>query len=443
METLLQVDHQSLNSEDSPNPAGGTVVRALLTIKGVAAERTSRAPIGLAFVLDRSGSMGGERIEAARSASARAVERLHPDDVVSVVAFDDQVRTVAAPRSRGQHVGLAAALHAIEVGGSTNLSGGWLRGRQHMEQALGLLGSLPGSSRRVVLLTDGHANAGITDPSTLVELARTARAMGITTTTVGIGEGYDDDLLRAMADAGGGNAWYIERPDQSQDVLAEELGNLLAVSAQGLTVTLSLGEAVSVFTVHSDWPVSSPATGVLRFDLGDLYAAEPKPLLFELFVPHTVDAGLASAPTAIATLTVSADVITEAGGMEHRTVHLPLSATLDGQNRLVPEVERAVLLARAARAREEATRRQRDGDAHGAEEAMTFACQAILGSPLAQEEQFAEELSEQAADLTMLAEQYARHEFSERDAKYQMQRSYNQKRGKLGYDKTLSRRKAE
>ncbi len=89
-----------------------------------------------------------------------------------------------------------------------------------MEQALSLLGSLEGSSRRIVMLTDGHANAGITDPSTLVELARTARTMGITTTTIGVGEGYDDDLLRAMADAGGGNSWYVERPDQAQDVLA-------------------------------------------------------------------------------------------------------------------------------------------------------------------------------------------------------------------------------
>jgi Ca-activated chloride channel family protein len=306
-----------------------------------------------------------------------------------------------------------------------------------------MLGSLPGSSRRVVLLTDGHANVGITDPSTLIELARTARAMGITTTTVGIGEGYDDALLRAMADAGGGNAWYIEHPDQSQDVLAEELGNLLSVSAQGLTITLSLGEAVSVSTVHSDWPVSSSSTGVLHFDLGDLYAAEPRPLLFELFVPAPAVEGLASLPTAIATLTVRADVITEGGGVEHRTVHLPLSATLDGQNVLVPEVERAVLLARAAKAREEAARRQREGDADGAREAMVFATQRLLESPLAHDASYGEELAEQAGDLRQLAEQYARHEYSERDAKYQMQRSYNQKRGKQTYDKALRRRRGE
>ncbi|MFN9201742.1 MAG: vWA domain-containing protein [Gemmatimonas sp.] len=442
METLLQVDHQVIESEQSPNGAGGTVVRALLSIAGHAHARDMRPPIGLALVLDRSGSMSGERIDAARVAAARAVDRLHPDEVVSVVAFDDHVQTVAAPRPRQQHHGLAAAVQAIDVRGSTNLSGGWLRGRQHMEQALGLLGSLPGSSRRVVLLTDGHANVGITEPATLIELARTARAMGITT-TVGIGEGYDDALLRAMADAGDGNAWYVEHPDQSHDVLAEALGNLLSVSAQGLTVTLSLGEAVSLFTVHSDWPVTSPSTGVFTFDLGDLYAAEPKPLLFELFVPAGMAEGLATVPTAIATISVSGDVMTASGGVEHRVVYLPLSATLDGQNRLQPEVEHAVLLARTAKAREEAARRQREGDAHGAQAAMLSARECLMASPLTQDAAVAEELADQADDLTALAERYASHTFSERDAKYQMQRSYNQKRGKLGYDKALTRRRGE
>jgi hypothetical protein len=246
-----------------------------------------------------------------------------------------------------------------------------------------------------------------------------------------------------MADAGGGNAWYVEHPDQSHDVLAEELGNLLSVSAQGLSVTLSLGQAVSLFTVHSDWPVTSPSTGVFTFDLGDLYAAEPKPLLIELFVPSGMAEGLATVPTAIATISVGGDVMTARGGVEHRVVHLPLSATLDGQNRLQPEVEHAVLLARTAKAREEAARRQREGDATGAQEAMLSAQQCLSASSLTSDVAFAEELAEHAADLAKLAEQYASHTFSERDAKYQMQRSYNQKRGKLGYDKALTRRRSD
>ena len=429
MDASLLIDHQAYTA----GPAGGTVVRALLSVAGTA-PTTNRPALGLSLVLDRSGSMGGPPLEAAREAAARAVERLHPDDVVSAVLFDNDIDTLAEPaRCRDHHL-LADRLRQVEAGGSTNLSGGWLRGRQHMEFAAALTDAATGASRRVVLLTDGHANAGITDRETLVALARTARTKGITTSTIGFGDGYDDDLLRAMADAGGGNAWYIERPDQAQDVFAEELGNLLSVAAQGLTVTLTPHPDVHMLVVHSDWP-STEIGGAIRFDLGDLYASEPKPLLFEMLVP----AHATSAHIVVATLSVQANVLTEGGGVEWRTVSLPIAATLDGQALMVPEVERAVLMARSARAREEAARRQREGDGDQAAFLMRSARESIASSALAEDQAFAGELLLASADLARLEEQYREGQFSERDAKYQMQRSYNERRGKRAYDGRLRR----
>lgn len=435
MDAVLLVDHQPIASPAGP---AGVVVRALLTISGQVPAHRQRTPLALSLVLDRSGSMSGDRLEAAKAASISAVERLHPDDVVSVIAFDNQVDVVAAPAPRARQFQLVQQLVDLDSGGSTNLSGGWLRGRQHMEQALGMLGSLEGSSRRIVLLTDGHANAGIVDPSTLVELARTARAMGITTTTIGVGEGYDDDLLRAMADAGGGNSWYVERPDQAQDVLAEELGNLLSVSAQGLSVTLTLEDAVTVFATHSSWP-STTSANTFTFDLGDLYASEPKPVLLELFVPADRLDALASSGAPIATLLVQADVLLDGGGVEHRAMTLGVAASLETQSSLVPAVEHAVLLARAAKAREDAARRQRDGDAQGAEQVMRSASLLLMESDLTNDPVFGDELQMSARDLTALAERYEQHDFSEVEAKYQMQRSYNTRRGKKQNDTTLRR----
>lgn len=445
MDAVLQVDHHPIASLESQPPSDasqGIVVRALLTIAGTA-PATNRAPIGLSFVIDRSGSMAGERIVAARKAAARAVERLHPDDVVSVIAFDDTVQTVAAPERRAKHQSLVAQLLDIHVAGSTNLSGGWLRGREHMQHAQGLLGSLPGSSRRIVLLTDGHANCGITEPSTLVELARTARNMGISTTTVGIGEGYDDHLLRMMADAGAGNAWYIEKPDQSQDVLAEELGNLLSVCAQGITASLAMSEAVSVFAVHSDWPMSQAVPGIFQFDMGDLYAAEPKPLLLELFIPQEQLEARRRDGAPIATLTLTADVLTSSGGVEHRTVHLPIASSLEGQQSMVPEVEQAVLLARAAKAREEAARLQREGRAREAARVMSSESNNLRVSPIFSSPQHSAALQSVAEDFEGLVAKYEAGTFSEMDAKYQMQRSYNTRRGKASYDEKLRRKRDE
>lgn len=435
MNAVLLVDHQPISLPAGP---AGVVVRALLTISGTVPAHRQRTPLAISLVLDRSGSMNGERLEAAKAALISAVERVHPDDVVSVIAFDGQVNVIAPPLPRARHYQLVHQVNAIESGGSTNLSGGWLRGRQHMEQALGMLGTLEGSSRRVVVLTDGHANAGITDPSTLVELARTARTMGITTTTIGVGEGYDDDLLRAMADAGGGNSWYVERPDQAQDVLAEELGNLLSVSAQGLSVTLTLEDSVAVFATHSSWPATSHANAV-TFDLGDLYASEPKPVLIELFVPADRLDALASSGASIATLVVQGDVLLNEGGVEHRIMTLGVAASLETQSTLLPAVEHAVLLARAAKAREEAARRQRDGDADGAQQLMRSASSLLSESDLTSDPAFADEISSQVRDLDAMAVRYELRDFSEVDAKYQMQRSYNARRGKRSYDDVLKR----
>ncbi len=422
----------------SPTPTGAVVVRALLKVTGQAPDTPDRPRIGVAFVIDRSGSMGGDRLEAARLAAARGVQRFHPNDVVSAVAFDDEVVEVAPPAAAGEHTGLVDALMALDSGGLTNLSGGWMRGRHHMDSARRMLGDLAGISRRVVLLTDGHANVGITDRDTLLELARTARKNGITTTTIGVGDGYDDDLLRAMADAGGGNAWYVERPDQAHDVLGEELGNLLSVAAQGLTVTITVSEAVSTVLDHSSWPCSSPSPLTMRFDLGDLYASEPKPLLLEFVLPAPLEN--ATADRLVATITVSADVLTDSGGVEHRTVQLPVVESADGAFSMDPVIEQAVLLAKVAKAREEAARQQRLGDALAAEQAMRLSSELLTNSPLMEDAHFAESLQDQARDLTSLAERYAANLLDEEDAKYQMQRSYNGRRGKQKYDDVLTRR---
>jgi Ca-activated chloride channel family protein len=221
-----------------PQPAlGGWVVRALLTLTGEAPPALPGArpavPLNVALVLDRSGSMAGEPLEAARGAAAGLVRRLRPTDVVSVVAYDHEVQTLAEPATGAAQATLARAIEAIEARGSTNLSGGWLRGRDLVDAARGTLdaaraphpgvdgatgpagltdhdGASSAGSHRIVLLTDGLANAGITDPATLLRLCALARAAGVTTTRR-FGPDYDEHLLRGMADAGGGNSYYVER----------------------------------------------------------------------------------------------------------------------------------------------------------------------------------------------------------------------------------------
>lgn len=403
----------------------GYVVRALLRLEGHPPATSSRVPLNLSLVLDRSGSMAGEKLVAAREAAALLVRRLGPDDVVSVVAYDSLVRTISEPSTGRRQDGLVREIGRISPGGSTNLSGGWIRGRELVQ-----LAQRNDAVNRVLLLTDGQANVGITDPALLCGLCQGARAGGITTSTIGFGEDYDERLLRVMADAGGGNAWYIERPDQASGVFEEEVEGLLSLAAQNVVVQVRPTAATRLTTVYNDYP-SHPMFGGADVDIGDVYAREPKSLLMEFLVPR-LEPG---AEAAVADVTVLAYVLTAEGGMEKQTIRFPVATPLSSEGRAEPQVRRELLLLRAARARDEALQRRDRGDWEGAR-----ACVSTMAAELAAHgSALGGEIPEQAADLSAMAERLAPQVFGAADAKYMAQRSYNVRRGKGRYEEKIAR----
>jgi Ca-activated chloride channel family protein len=406
----------------------GWRVRMLLTITGEVPATAVRTPLSIALVLDRSGSMRGGRIVAAREAAAGFVRRLHPDDRASVVLFDDQVETLSEPVTAAEQGALLAHLAHVEVRGSTNLSGGWLRGRE-----LASWRPVDGGVRRVLLLTDGHANAGITDREQLAAMCAAARAEGITTSAIGFGEGYDEDLLRAMADAGGGNLWHVERPDQAQLVFTEELAGLQSLSAQNLALTVAPGPQTAAMHVRHDY-LTRPQGDGLRLELGDLYAREPRQLAVEFVVPDVPAADIAGDLT-VAEVSLVADVLVDAGTIVHRTIRVPVMATLDAQGRTEPTIEQVFLRLEVARVRTDAARRAERGDVEGATDALRAMVQRLR-------EQAADdpELAATAADLEMLAENLLlRAADRMADIKYLKQRAYNASRGKAMYDEGMAR----
>lgn len=406
----------------------GFIVRALLKLEGHAATGGPEVPLNLALVLDRSGSMAGEKLERAREAAAFLVRRLRPTDLVSVVAYDDEVTTVALPATGAEQAALPRQIEAIGLGGCTNLSGGWIRGHELVAGARARTAA--GALHRVLLLTDGQANAGITDPVLLVGLCRSAARAGVGTTTIGFGADYDETLLRAMADAGGGNAYYIERPDQAPGVFEEEIEGLLTLAAQNVTVEIRPGEGAQLVAVHNRYPTMAVADGV-RVELGDLYAREPKSLLLELFVPGVGDRAAAD----LASVTVTAHALTAGGGIERQEIRLPIASALDGRGRAEPEVRRELLVMDAARAREDALERHRGGDAEGAARVLRAAAATLAAAPPDADGTVAE----QARDLAALAEKLAADTFSAADEKYAAQRAYNVRRGRGLYERKLTR----
>lgn len=417
MKTSMLLDHEPIE--------GGHLVRLLLRVEAEAPPQKDRLPLKLCLVLDRSGSMHGDKLQAARDAAAQLVRRLAPEDVVSVVAYDDQVETIAEPATGEAQADLARRVERIETGGSTNLSGGWLRGRELVSRNLTERGV-----NRVILLTDGLANHGITDPQRLTGLAAQGRTARISTTAIGFGEDYDERLLRAMADAGGGNMYYIETTDQATSIFADELEGLLDLGAQNVAVTVKLAAAAQLGAVHHDYPAVPQPDG-MRLELCDIYAREPKPLLVELLLP-----GDPVTDTLVAELVVAADVLMADGGVEHQVITTPVILSSADGARVEPEVRRELLLLAAAKARQEALERRERGDYEGAAELLR-----TTGRRLREHGLDDKEVQEEASDVAMMAESFAAYHVSAADQKYMAQRSYNSRTGRRMKDRLISRKK--
>lgn len=191
-----------------------------------AASDRERAPLDLALVLDRSGSMGGQKWPRACAAARRMVTRLDHRDRIALVVYDDRIDTLLplSPVQGAIRDQVASALHGVGPRGMTNLGGGWLTG-------CGLVGGVMDNERlhRCFLLTDGQANEGITDPGELAEHARKLRRLGVITSTFGIGDDYNEALLGTLADAAGGAFHDIANADRIDAVLNGELGDALDV----------------------------------------------------------------------------------------------------------------------------------------------------------------------------------------------------------------------
>ena len=405
---------------------GGTLVRALLRIEGEVPEHTRRVPLNLSLVLDRSGSMSGGKLEAVKEAAWGLIRRLHPQDVVSVVAFDDRVDTVAHPGTAGDQGGLEAALMAMRPGATTNLSGGWLQGRALLQEHFDAEGV-----NRVILLTDGLANVGVTDRDTLTRLAAQARESGVGTTTVGVGAGFDEELLVAMADAGGGSHYYIERLDQAGGVFEEEIEGLLGIAAQNLTVTIRPREAVAVAAVHHGYPSHTGADGSLRLEVGDLYAREPREVLADFLVPKgsKPEGAAPDAPSdaPVADLVVEGDVWADDGSVDRRRITLALTWSPEAGAVTHSEVERVFLLLQAARARQEAVERGDRGDLGGA--ARSLRDTAARLEEASNEDDLT--VREEVEDLYRVAESLeAEADFQSQDRKYLRSKSVHYSRSR-------------
>ena len=206
-----------------------------------------RMPLNIGLVIDRSGSMGGQKLADAVAACQRIVGRLTSEDRCTIVTFDDKVSLLADGNyvTPAQRTLISTALGVVRSGGSTNLSGGW----QLAADTLLTHHARNGYVSRAILLTDGQANVGITSEAELATLASNYHSRGISTSTYGLGGGYNEDLLTSIAAQGRGNHQFIEQSVDIDKYFSDELQELFAVSMRNVTITIPIPAGFTVEVV--------------------------------------------------------------------------------------------------------------------------------------------------------------------------------------------------
>ena len=234
-----------------------------ITAAGAAGGGGRRMPVNISLVIDRSGSMEGEPLEYVKRACSFVVDMLTPDDVLSIITFEETVevimpaRRVTDPNLIKQHIA------RITPGNTTNLFDGLYAGGAQAASV-----PLDGYVTRVLLLTDGEPTAGLKDFPSIVQQVADLKTRGVTVTALGFGPEYNEELMAGIARRSGGNYYYIARPEEIPDVFRREMETVLGVTAKNVKLTFQLPRGASVRQVYGSPPNFGARTAEIV--LGDL-----------------------------------------------------------------------------------------------------------------------------------------------------------------------------
>jgi Ca-activated chloride channel homolog len=243
-----------------------------------------RSPINVGIVLDRSGSMQGEKIRRAREAAIDAVRMLDAQDIVSIVTYDTVVEVLVPATRLTDPEMVIKAIRTIQARGNTALFAGVSKGAAEVRKFRS-----EDYVNRVILLSDGLANSGPSSPGELGALGASLKKENITVSTLGLGLGYNEDLMVQLAGKSGGNHHFIEQASELADVFRSEFDDVLSVVAQGVDLKVTVPEGVRPVRVLGN---SSDINGqeiVTR--MSQVYGGQNKYVVIELEVPPGETAG--------------------------------------------------------------------------------------------------------------------------------------------------------
>ncbi|MFN8608224.1 MAG: VWA domain-containing protein [Vulcanimicrobiota bacterium] len=340
---------------------------------------SSRAPLNLGLMLDRSGSMQGAKLDHCKSAARYGLSQLAARDLCSVVVFNNLIDSLGCHTPMHLKGSLMNRLETVSAGGGTNLSGAWLHGAAQVEKA-----RQAGQVCRLLLLTDGLPTDGMTHPDSLKQIASDLAQRGIHTSTIGCGSDVDEDLLRSLAELGGGNFHFLESPEQASTVFAREFQELLTIQAQNVRLKILPAEGVRILGFMQDLP-SQAVAGGYELNLGDILAGDERRVLLEL-------AASTSAPGALCQLQLEYQQL--AGGLAFRELSALVESQAADQIPINPIVGRELLLSEVNQDLKQARQQADLGELSAARDRLNQARRRLEGSQFSEEASFKEQSHE-------------------------------------------------
>ena len=308
-----------------------------------------RPPLNLGLVIDRSGSMEGKKIDYARKAGCYAVEQLLPTDRISVTIYDDQVDVIVPSCLVGNKHWIIKQIKKITPDGMTALHDGWLQGATQVSQHL-----QPEQLNRVILLSDGLANVGETNPDVIGNNVHGLSKHGVSTTTMGIGDDFNEDLMQGIALSGDGNYYYIQDPEQLPSIFRAELQGIMTTVGQQVSIGVKTCDHVELVDIFNDLE----KTEFGNYKLPNLVAGNHVDFVLRLKIPPQQ----ASIPLVDFRLAYD-DAQTKSRITNHYQLQLPVvTSTQLSQYPFNEEVKAKVAQLMASRAREEAVKSLDQGD---------------------------------------------------------------------------------
>ena len=284
--------------------------------------RRDRIPLNLALVIDRSGSMATEqKLDYAKNSAKFIVQNMSEDDYVSLVTYESKVQVVVPAQQAKNKRKIIRLIDDITSDGSTNLSGGMLEGYSQVARNL-----KTGQVNRVLLLSDGLANEGVTRADKLQEICYDKSLQNMSMSTFGVGADYDEDLLLGLAELGIGNYYFIHSPEEIPTIFASEMSGLLAVAAQNVKIQINPAAGVKVLDVFGY--LSETRNNQTEVSMGDIFSNDHYSLTFELQLPKFIPDSLL-----LAEVVLHYDDVVNKGDRVQSTSPVHIRSTSEPQNR--------------------------------------------------------------------------------------------------------------